>query len=211
MSVRDQMNRIYRDLSPDEIPWNMDVPPALLVELIEGGGIGPCKAIDLGCGTGTYSVWLAARGFHVTGVDISDEALALARQRATEAGATCRFEAADLIAGADELGDDYGFAFEWEVLHHVLSADRGRYLDNVAALLAPGGKYLLVCFSVASPAFGGQGKLRRTPLGTELYFSSEDELQALFEPRFAILELDTLSVPGKRGPHVAIRSLLQKP
>lgn len=210
MTLRDQMNRIYREMSVDEIPWNLAEPPQLLIELIEGGSVAPCRAIDLGCGAGNHSVWLASRGFDVTGVDLADAAIELARARAAEAGVSCAFQVADLIAGVDGLGGDYDFAFEWEVLHHVLPADRERYLANVASLLAPGGRYLAVCFSVESPAFGGRGKLRKTPIGTELYFSSEDELRALFEPRFEILELETVKVPGKQTPHVAIRSLLSR-
>lgn len=211
MLVREQMNRIYREMTRDEIPWNLTDPPQLLVELVERGGVEPCRAIDLGCGAGNYSVWLASRGFDVTGVDVSEAAIDLARRCAEEAGVSCRFEAADLIAGTFGLGGDFGFAFEWEVLHHVFPEDRERYLDNVRARLAPGGTYLSVCFSEQSPAFGGRGKLRQTPIGTDLYFSSEDELRALFAPRFEILELETVTVPGKRAPHVAIRSLLVKP
>lgn len=210
MSVREQMNRIYRELSRDEIPWNQTEPPQLLVDFVARGGIEPCRAIDLGCGAGNYTVWLASKGFDVTGVDISEAAIEIARERAAEAGVSCRFEVADLTAGVSGLDGDFGFALEWEVLHHVFPDDRERYLDNVRALLAPGARYLSVCFSEQSPAFGGRGKLRRTPIGTELWFSSEGELRELFEPRFEIVELETVTVPGKQAPHVAIRSLLTR-
>jgi SAM-dependent methyltransferase len=202
------MNRIYSEMSGDEIPWNLVDPPQLLVDFVEGGGARPCRAIDLGCGVGNYSVWLASRGFDVTGVDISDAAIELARTRAEGAGVSCEFRSADLIAGVDGFEGNYELAFEWEVLHHILPEDREAYLDNVSSLLVTGGKYLSVCFSEKSPAFGGTGKLRRTPIGTELWFSSEEELRSLFEPRFEIIELDTVTVPGKQAPHVAIRSLL---
>jgi len=208
MTVREQMNRIYREMTSDEIPWDLAEPPQLLVDFVARGDVAPCRAIDLGCGTGNYTAWLGSKGFDVTGVDVSEAAIGLAQSRADAAGVSCCFELADLIAGASGLADDFGFAFEWEVLHHVFPEDREAYLDNVASLLAPGGKYLSVCFSEQSPAFGGQGKLRKTPIGTELYFSSEGELRELFAPRFEILELDTITVPGKHAPHVAIRSSL---
>jgi hypothetical protein len=52
-------------------------------------------------------------------------------------------------------------------------------------------------------AFGGSGKYRETSIGTRLYFSSEEELRFLFEPRFTILDLSTVQIPGKIGTHVA--------
>jgi 2-polyprenyl-3-methyl-5-hydroxy-6-metoxy-1,4-benzoquinol methylase len=75
---------IYKKLSPDEIPWNIETPPAILVELIENGTVKPCKAIDLGCGAGHYAIYLAQRGFDVTGIDISRKLLAIAEQRRAE-------------------------------------------------------------------------------------------------------------------------------
>ena len=48
-SLREQMDRIYRDLALEEIPWNLERPPRKLVELVESGRILPCRAVDLGC------------------------------------------------------------------------------------------------------------------------------------------------------------------
>ena len=84
-------------------------------------------------------------------------------------------------------------------------------LANVHHMLRPGGKYLTVCFSEDDdPSFGGGGKYRETPLGTTLYFSSEQEIRTLLEPRFDIEELCTVQVPGKHRPHEAVRALSRK-
>ncbi|MHC4177147.1 MAG: class I SAM-dependent methyltransferase, partial [Planctomycetota bacterium] len=68
------MESIYGDLALDEIPWNLEAPPDVLVELVESRRVLPCSAVDLGCGAGNYAVWLATKGFHVTGVDLSPRA-----------------------------------------------------------------------------------------------------------------------------------------
>jgi hypothetical protein len=52
-----------------------------------------------------------------------------------------------------------------------------------------GGKYLSVCFSERNHHFGGTGKYRETPIGTILYFSSEEELKELFSAYFKIIEV----------------------
>jgi hypothetical protein len=54
--IRDEMDRIYRDMPPDKIPWNNGSPPAPLVELVNAGKIKPCEGVDLGCGAGNYTM-----------------------------------------------------------------------------------------------------------------------------------------------------------
>jgi hypothetical protein len=46
------MDRIYKNMPLEKIPWNKEAPPEALVELVEGGREKPCKTIDLGCGAG---------------------------------------------------------------------------------------------------------------------------------------------------------------
>ena len=163
MDLKERMDRIYAELAPREIPWNLEDPPALLVELIDSGRIAPCDAVDLGCGAGHYAVWLAGRGFRVTGIDLSPKALELATCLASEKGVICRFVAADLAGEVRDLHGCFEFAYDWEVLHHVFPEDRERYAANVHGLLRPGGRYLSVCFSEDDPGFEGAGKYRTTP------------------------------------------------
>jgi len=202
------MDSIYQNQSLEEIPWNLESPPDFLVELVESGRIPPCSAVDLGCGAGNYAVWLAARGFHVTGVDISPKAVELAQQLAVKKDVTCRFLAADLLGNLTELENSFDFAYDWEVLHHVFPDSRGRYVANVHRILRRGARYLSVCFSENDPSFGRKGKYRKTPLGTTLYFSSEQELRDLFEPIFVVEELCTVEIAGKYNPHRAVKALL---
>jgi len=105
--LRDQMEQVYSDMPPENIPWNISRPPALLVKAVEDGRIKPCKAVDLGCGAGNYAVWLAQQGFDVTGLDISVHAVKLANQLAGEKGVSCRFAAADLLGDLRQYHDHF--------------------------------------------------------------------------------------------------------
>lgn len=201
-SLRDQMEQIYSETPPADIPWNIETPPKALAKLIDSGQIQPCKAIDVGCGAGNYAIYLASLGFDVTGVDISPSAIALAEANAKQKGVACRFVAADVVGGLPEISETFDFAYDWSLLHHVFPIDRKRYVETVCRLLAPGGKYLSVCLSEQDAGFGGTGQIRRTPLGTMLYFSSEDELRDLFAPDFDIRTLQTVQVEAKREPHL---------
>lgn len=204
------LDRIYRELSQEEIPWNIEEPPKALVELVEGGKLRPCKAVDLGCGTGNYAIYLAGKGFDVTGVDISPTAIRIAEDNARKKGVRCRFVVADVLGDLKELKETFDFAYDWELLHHIFPKQRQRYVRNVYRKLNPKGRYLSLRFSEKDPQFGGSGKYRETPLGTLLYFSSEDELRDLFEPYFHIDELTTIEVSGKSAPHLAVYAFMEK-
>ncbi|HTX66774.1 MAG TPA: methyltransferase domain-containing protein [Opitutaceae bacterium] len=204
------MEAVYARLPARDLPWDVARPPAILVRLVEGGRIPPGRAVDFGCGGGNHSIYLARRGFDVTGVDISRTAIALARRRARRQGVRCRFLAADVAGDLTRLPGTFAFAFDWELLHHLFPTQRGRYVRNVWAKLAPGGHYLSLCFSEEDPQFGGRGKYRTTSIGTVLYFSSRKELRDLFAPGFRILALRAVEVEGKRGAHRALCALLQR-
>jgi hypothetical protein len=95
-TMQDQMEEIYSETPPADIPWNIESPPKALVELVKGGQVQPCKTIEMGCGAGNYAIYLASVGFDVTGVDISPSAIALAETNARQKGVTCKFVAADV-------------------------------------------------------------------------------------------------------------------
>ena len=204
------IDRIYRDIPLDKIPWNSESPPDALVTLVMSGKIRPCKTVDLGCGAGNYALYLAGRGFEVTGIDSSPTAIQIAQANARKQGAACRFIVANLLGDMHEVTDTFDFAYDWEVLHHIFPEDRETYVKNVRKILNPGATYLSVCFSETDPQFGGKGKFRKTPVGTTLYFSSEPELRDLFSSHFAIRELKTIEVSGKYGSHYAVYTLMKK-
>lgn len=53
------------------------------------------KIIDIGCGTGRHSIELTKRGYHVTGIDLSENQIGRAREKAQEAGVTIDFQIQD--------------------------------------------------------------------------------------------------------------------
>ena len=126
------------------VPWELG-PREELVSLVRDGVLPPGRAIDLGCGTGANSVFLAENGFDVTGVDFSTVALAKASQKADAAGVSVAFVHDDLTAlrhvqGPFDVLVDYG------TLDDLSTKDRDRYVRSVVPLAAPGARFLLWCF-----------------------------------------------------------------
>jgi SAM-dependent methyltransferase len=172
------------------------------VQLIDSGKIQPCKAVDLGCGTGNYTIFLANRGFDATGIDMSPAAIEIARKNAGTKNVTCLFIVADIVKEPDKVRQKFDFAFDWNVLHHVYPQDREQYVKNVYHMLNPKGTYLSVSFSEKDESFETSGKYRKTSIGSVLYFSSEEELRELFSSYFNIIEMKTIEIQSKSTPHV---------
>ena len=210
MNLRDKMEQIYGKSPPDKIPWNIKQPPKQLVKLVESRKVAPCSAVDLGCGTGNYTIWLATKGFQVTGIDFSKKAVELARKEAERMNVNCTFMVGDLTDTEFKSITKYKFAYDWEVLHHIFPDDRGTYIQNVVKILQKGATYFTVCFSELDQDFGGEGKYRKTPMDTMLYFSSEKEIEQILEENFEIMDITTTEIAGKYGMHKAVVAFAYK-
>lgn len=204
------MEKIYNKLTKEEIPWNIKEPPKELVNLVEKKIVKPCNTLDLGCGFGNYGIYFASKGFNVTGVDISKTAVKVAKQNAKKKNIKCSFVVANVLKDFNKIKGKFDFIYDWSFLHHIFPQYRKQYIFNIYKTLKSNGCYLSVCFSQKDKHFEGVGKYRKTPLGTELYFSSKKELKALFQEYFYIKELKTIKIKGKFEPHTAIYSFMQK-
>lgn len=107
-------------------------------------GVGT-RVLDVGCGVGRWSRLLAARGAHVTGVDLSPTMIAQARQRATREGVAdrCRFQVQDV--SSLDVGERFDLVLGVTVLQHILDSNALRNaLAAMRAHLAPGGRMILL-------------------------------------------------------------------
>jgi len=194
--------RIYK--KPGAI-WTRTESPLELIELIEGGRIQPCKVIDIGCGEGVHSVYLAKKGFDVTGIDLSENAIKHAKQNAKDAGVDVKFIVMDIL-DLDKLDKKFDFVLEWAVMHHIRPEQREKYVENVSGVLKDDGKYLSVCFGRQSVVFGEAGeKVRdsgKSAPGLKIYFSSQDELKNLFESFFKKIKTRVISRTEGAAQHV---------
>lgn len=121
---------------------------AVLVRMVSDFPAG--RALDLGCGEGGDSAWLAARGWRVTGVDVSDVALDRARKLAAELDVSDRitFERHDL---AESFPDGTFDLISAQFFHSPMEFPRARILRTAAEALAPGGVLLVVDHGAAPP------------------------------------------------------------
>ncbi len=121
-------------------------PNAALVDVV--GALPPGRALDLGCGEGADAIWLAGRGWDVSGVDISPTAVARATDAARAAGVDARFVAADLATLTDDDAFDLVTA---SFLHSPVALDRTDALRRAAERVSVGGRLLIITHAAPPP------------------------------------------------------------
>ena len=112
------------------------------------GALSGRTLLHLQCNAGQDSLSLARMGARVTGVDFSDEAIAFAQMLSQESGIAAHFERADVydwLPRAAREGHGFDRVFQSYGTYGWLS-DLRRFYQGVAAMLAPGGRYVLVDF-----------------------------------------------------------------
>lgn len=131
-------------------PWDGHQLPARLRELIEGDAALPKgKALDVGCGTGDTSIYLAQHGWDVTGIDFVERALEKARSKAQRAGAHVRWLRADVTKlGQYDLGQGFNLVVDSGLLHGLSDDARDAYVRELSPLVADGGRLLILAFGV---------------------------------------------------------------
>jgi SAM-dependent methyltransferase len=163
--AREDWNARY---SQKELLWSAE-PNRRFGE--EVGGLDPGRALDVACGEGRNAVWLAERGWRVTGVDFSDVALAKAAQLASSRGVEVEWVLADVLEYVPEPRSSDLVA----LLYLQLPADaHARVLRTSAAAVAPGGTLLVLGHDSTNLAHGHGG-----PKDLAVLFTPQDVTREL--------------------------------
>lgn len=141
MPIEDRFKERYK---AGDTPWDLGEADFNLIETVKTEDIAPCKALDLGCGTGDNSIWLAQQGFQVLGIDASEVAIAKAVEKAAKANVQCAFGVMDFLAAKIEEGP-FGLVFD-RGFFHILPSDEARksFAEKVAAHLGEDGLWLSI-------------------------------------------------------------------
>jgi SAM-dependent methyltransferase len=107
-----------------------------LPELFESMAGADHSLLEIGCGIGVDSIQLAKRGFRVTAVDLTENALAVAEQFAGHRGVTIDFQLGN-AEGLNFPDESFDAVYTFGVLHHT--PDIGRSVAEVHRVLRPGG------------------------------------------------------------------------
>jgi 2-polyprenyl-6-hydroxyphenyl methylase/3-demethylubiquinone-9 3-methyltransferase len=161
------------------------------------------RILDVGCGAGLASEWLARRFVAVTGLDAAGGALEAARAHASESGVSV-----DYHEGTPESLEEGGFdaVIALEVIEHVPVAERPAFCAALARLVRPGGWVILSTLNRTRRSWlfailGAERLLRWLPVGTHDWklFLAPSELGALLRGAGLAVTDAAGMVPGALG------------
>lgn len=128
--------------------WDTGIVPPEITDLIENEAPTPASALDIGCGTGTTSVYLAQKGWQVTGLDFVPKAIRKAKRRAKHADVHVDFRVADVTKlASQELSKAHTLAIDIGCGHALGEAGFTRYVNQLADLMESNGTYMLFAFT----------------------------------------------------------------
>jgi SAM-dependent methyltransferase len=173
----DFWNKIYKEKTP---AWGY--APARLLTTFAQYFPDKGSILDIGCGSGRNSLFLANLGFKVTGVDISQDAINEARSYNNK---NCSFICASLI----EMwpNESFDVIIDFGLFHFIPPEYRDKYISNIKNSLNENGVYI-----------NQSGRLvKESPMGTEQYTPPQFELSEMQKwfTNFDIVELIADELP----------------
>lgn len=191
------MEGVYRKAKqPSDLLWHSEEPSPFLVEAINNRK-SPGKALDLGCGAGVFSVYMAKAGYEVTGIDFIPEALAMAKDLATKENVKVRWLQADLLDW--QTSEKFDIILDSGCLHTI--SEKYKFKQRLIEWLAPDGDFIL-------GHFGRRSFFDWRPMGP--IRRSKETLSELFAPELTLKKYEARvqeGVPMPIGPTVQLQSL----
>lgn len=99
------------------------------------------RFLELGCGAGNLTLWLAERGFEAYGLDRAPTAIAWAQENARPRSLKADFRVGDVVDLEGYPSDSFDFVLDGGCFHYITGEDRKRFLASARRVLKPGGLF----------------------------------------------------------------------
>lgn len=123
--------------------WDYKFPSQELVTTVAVKGVPQNGiALDVGCGAGRDAIFLAQCGYKVIAIDISEKAIEIAKERATEAQVEVEWRCGNVLE-LSITDQSVEFITDRGCFHLISENDRAKYAQEITRVLKPGGTLLL--------------------------------------------------------------------
>jgi 2-polyprenyl-3-methyl-5-hydroxy-6-metoxy-1,4-benzoquinol methylase len=179
-------NNFYSD-KEKPIPFFKNIPDENLISYFQRGLLKKGKALDIGCGNGRNSFYLAQNGLEAQGVDFSKTSIEWGRKIAKEQSLKVNFLCQSIFEFQDKP-ESFDFIYDSGCLHHIKPHRRNQYLKTILKYLKPDGYFAMICFNLKGGAnISDYDVYRDRSMLGGLGFS-EYKLKTILEPYFEIIE-----------------------
>ncbi|MBL7219308.1 MAG: class I SAM-dependent methyltransferase [Phycisphaerae bacterium] len=161
-------------------PWDTKKVAVELKKAVESGTIKPGRAVVLGCGAGTNSIYLASKGFDVTAIDVAPTALEIAKQRAAKAKVKVNWMLADVTA-VPKL-KPFDFMYDRGCYHGVRRSFAKEFVESARKLSRPGTKFLILAGNANEKRRYGPPRVKEADIRKD--FTSSFDFTWLRETKF---------------------------
>lgn len=159
-------------------PWIIDQAQPDLIAAAEKGEVCGPTVLDIGCGDGNNAIYLASRGFDVTGVDFSAKAISIAKQKAREAEVDVTFITLDAL-NIGNLNKRFDTVIDFGLFHNITGDNRKRYVRALSDVCVSKGQLLMLCIADQAGEYDVYPHRYPRPL-------SQDEIRASFSEGWQI-------------------------
>ncbi len=164
-------------------PWDIGAPQPEIVRLVENNEIKKGRILDIGCGLGDNSIFLAEKGFNPTCMDIVFQAIDKGKAKA-EQKAKVDFRVGDALKLDEYFEKEYFDAVIDSGFFHTLSDhERPVFAEKLWQVLIKDGYYFMLCFSDKEP--GSEGPRRISTKDIEDTFSHRFRINYIRDTLFA--------------------------
>jgi cyclopropane fatty-acyl-phospholipid synthase-like methyltransferase len=143
-------------------PWDIGRPQKEIVHLVKANEI-QGSVLDVGCGTGEHSLYLADLDHEVWGVDSAPAAIDKAIAKAQERGLEVNFLLHNAIQ-LKSLGRTFDTVIDCGLFHTFSDEERPVFTKNLTTVLSPGGTYHMLCFSERETSPGGPRRVSQAEI-----------------------------------------------
>lgn len=169
-------------------PWDIGRPQPAFQRLADAGAL-KGRVLDVGCGTGEHALLAAKLGLDAVGIDTAGTAIAIAHGKARERGLAVRFVRANALQ-LESLGDTFDTVLDCGLFHVFSDEERQQFVESLSAVVRPGGRYFILCFSERQPGDAGPRRV------------TQAEIRTSFKSGWSVDSIEPATIEVTTGPEV---------